>query len=133
MSNATLDEHQARVERAEKTLSDDLQQLAQHGRRLKRSLGSGKMLLLFGGAAVLGIWAMRASFRRQQRVVVGTALRPQTPSLIGTAVRMAILEATRLAAARLLHRFAGVFDPRKAPELPGPPLARASGIQRSND
>lgn len=129
MTNTTLDEHQARVERAEETLRDDLQQLAQRGRRIQQRLGSGTMLALCGGAVVLGILAVRAAFRRPRRVVVHT--RPEAPSLIGTAVRMALLEATRLAATRLVHRFSGVFEPRKAPELLGPPLSKAS--QRSDD
>jgi hypothetical protein len=132
MANPTLDEHQARVERAEKTLRDDLQQLAQHGRKFKQQFGMGKMLLLCGGAVVLGVLGVRAAYRRRRPVVVRARVRPQSPSLLGTAVRMVLLEAARHAATRLMHRFVGVFEPHQAPELPDPPLARAGGIQRSD-
>lgn len=128
MTNTTLDEHQARVERAERTLRADLHLLAERGRRLKQSLGTGKMLALCGGAVLLGILGVRAASRRQRQIVLRT--RPEAPSLIGTAVRMALLEAARLAATRLVHRFAGVFEPGKGPELLGPPLSKAGGIQR---
>lgn len=129
MTNTTLDEHQARVERAERTLRADLQQLAQRGRRIQQRFGTGKMLALCGGAVLLGILGVRAVSRRQRQIVLRT--RPEAPSLFGTAVRMALLEAARLAATRLVHRFAGVFEPGKSPELLAPPVAKAGGIQRN--
>lgn len=129
MANQTLDEHQARVERAEKTLRDDLQQLAQRGRRLKQSVGVGKLLLVCGGAVLLGVLGVRALNRGRHPVVVRARVRPESPSLIGTALRMALLEVTRLAATRFLHRFVGVFERQAAPGLPGPRRAGGSGIQ----
>ncbi|HEY6725383.1 MAG TPA: hypothetical protein VI197_15215 [Polyangiaceae bacterium] len=131
MTNTTLDEHQARVERAEETLRDDLRQLARRGRRIQRSLGTGKMLALCGGAAVLGVLAVRATFQRRQRLVVQT--RPEAPSLIGTAIRMALLEVARVAATRLVHRFSGAFEPQRKPELLGPPLAQPGAMRRGHE
>lgn len=130
MTNATLDEHQARVERAERSLRADLQRLGARGRRIQQSLGTGKMLVLLGGALLLGVLGVRAASRRQRQIVLRT--RPEAPSLMGTAVRMALLEAARLAATRLVHRFAGVFEPRQTPELLAT-TSRAGAMQRRNE
>lgn len=132
MTNPTLDEHQARVERAERTLRADLQQLAQRGRRIQKQFGTGKLVALCGGALLLGILGVRAASSRRERQVVLRA-RPEAPSLLGTAIRMALLEVARLAATRLVHRFAGVFEPERARALLGPTPTAGVATHRSDE
>ncbi|HEU5076914.1 MAG TPA: hypothetical protein VFU02_22140 [Polyangiaceae bacterium] len=128
MTNPTLHEHQARVDQAEKTLRDDLQRLTVWGRRFKHRASKGKVAVLVGGAVLLGIFAVRAAYRRQRRGPMPTAVRVKGPSLIGTAVRMAMLEAARIGAMRLAHRFYGQFE-HERPRLPAARTPVASGIR----
>src|SRR6187455_3552274 len=105
MSETTLEEHQARVDRAQTALGDDLRALARVGRA-----GTGKVILLLGGAALLGVVLLRAASRKP-KVVFRTNVRRQSPSLMGTLLRMAVLEGARMALTRLAPRLAGVLDP----------------------
>ena len=104
MSETTLEEHQARVERAQEAFGDDLRALSHWGR-----VGKGKMILLLSGAALLGVVLVRAAYRKPN-VVVRTRVRP-TPSLVGTLLRMAVLEAARVAATRLVPRLSAALNP----------------------
>lgn len=111
MSETTLEEHQARVERAQAALGDDLQSLARWGR-----VGKGKLILLLGGAALLGVVLVRAASRKP-KFVVDTSMRRSSPSLMGTLLRMAVLEAARVALTRLAPRLSGALES-------GPAVAR---------
>lgn len=105
MSEMTLEEHQARVDRAQTAFGDDLRTLARWGR-----VGTGKMIVVLGGAALLGVVLVRAASRKPN-VVFRTHVRRPPPSLVGTLLRMAVLEGARLALTRLVPRLAGVLDP----------------------
>ena len=131
-----LDEHQARVEHAEKKLTSDLQQLARHGRRWRQRIGKGRLALLVGGVVLLGALVVRAT-RRRSRVVVKSALAPASPSLIGTALRVAAVEAARLAASKLVLRFVGGFErglnaPQLTASAQSSPRSSASDLDRSS-
>lgn len=127
----TLHEHQARVEQAEQTLRDDLQRLSLWGRRFKQQASKGKVAALLGGAVLLGIVAVRAVHRRQQRGPMATAVRVKGPSLIGTAVRVALLEVARIGAMRLAHRFYGVFEHEHL-RLPAARTPESSGVRHGD-
>jgi hypothetical protein len=117
MSETTLEEHEARVERAQAALGHDLQSLARWGR-----VGKGKLILFLGGAALLGVVLVRAAYRKP-KFVVGTSMRRSSPSLVSMLLRMAVLEGARVALTRLAPRLSGALEPgpavppREAPAL----------------
>ena len=129
MANVTLEAHQTRVDRAEEVFGNDLQRLARWSRR---RVGKGKLLFLVGTAALVSVLAARSLYVRRRRISLPD--RPTAgPSLIGTALRMAVLEAARLAASRLVLRFAGMLDRHEGPRLAHPALPDSSGIDRKSD
>ena len=119
MTNATLHEHQARVDRAEKTLSADLQRLALWSRRFKRRMGKRSTFALIGGAALFGIIAVGAAARRRARVARYMVDDARTPSLLGTAARVAMLELMRLASVRLAEKLMAALTRTSTPRLVG--------------
>jgi len=129
MANVTLEAHQSRVDRAEEVFGDDLQRLARWSRR---RVGKGKVLLLLGAAALAGVLAARSLYLRRRRIVLPDRT-PAAPSLIGTALRMAVLEAARLAASRLVLRLSGSLDRPEVPRLARPALADSHGIEPKSD
>jgi len=129
MTNVTLEAHQTRVDRAEEVFGDDLQRLAHWSRR---RVGKGKVLFLLGAAAIAGVLAVRSVYVRRRRGGLPDHV-PASPSLIGTAFRMAVLEAARLAASRLVLRLSGALDRPAVPRLTPPALSDSSPSDRKSD
>ena len=129
MTNVTLESHQTRVARAEEVFGDDLQRLARWSRR---RVGKGKVLFLLGAAALVGVLTVRSLYVRRRRIVLPDRT-ARAPSLIGTALRMAVLEAARLAASRLVLHLSGGLDRPEVPRLARPALPNSSGIDPKSD
>ena len=129
MTNVTLEAHQTRVDRAEAVFGEDLRRLARWSRQ---RAGKGKVLLLLGATAFVGVLAVRALYRRRRGVLVSLDQHPRGPSLVGTALRMAVLEAARLAASRLVLHFAGALERPEVPRL-APPAVGPGGIDPEVD
>jgi len=122
MSETTLEEHQARVDRAQTALGDDLRALARAGRA-----GTGKMILLLSGAVLLAVVVVRAASRKP-KLVVRTHMGRPSPSLMGTLLRMAVLEGARMALTRLAPRLAGALDPIHGALGPAVPQSRTPAL-----
>lgn len=130
MANVTLEAHQTRVDRAEEVFGEDLRRLARWSRH---RAGKGKLLLLLGATAFVGALAVRSLYRRRRGVLVRLDQHPRGPSLIGTALRMAVLEAARLGASRLVLHFTGALERPEFPRLAPPAIPDSSVIDPKVD